>query len=167
MTAKTYLLDTNILIQAKNDYYRFSTFPSFWNALISEHNNEKLYSIDKIRDELLKFNDELSDWIDKILPRAFFRSVVDPDVIEEYKKMVRWVKSLDRLFDSAKSKFAEADNADAFLIAYAIAYDFVVVTHEEGRSTSKKVIKIPDVCAEYGVKCINTFDLLEELKVRF
>lgn len=53
---------------------------------------------------------------------------------------------------------------DAFLIAYAVAGDRTVVTTESSKpSQTRGNRRIPDVCADLGVPCINTFRLIKEL----
>ena len=56
--------------------------------------------------------------------------------------------------------------ADQFLIAYAMASKFEVVTHEIP-SDSRKRIKIPSVCNGLGIKCVTTFEMLRRERARF
>ena len=72
-----YLLDANVFIEAKNTYYRFDTFPGFWNWLDAEQAKGHLGSIQPIRDELLKGNDELADWIKARKDSGWFLPVDD------------------------------------------------------------------------------------------
>jgi hypothetical protein len=48
-----YLLDANVFIEAKNGYYGFDFAPAFWDWLDHEHSNGNLFSIEKVRDELV------------------------------------------------------------------------------------------------------------------
>jgi len=41
----TYLLDTNIFIQAKNLHYGFDFCPAFWDWLIASNNAQVVFSI--------------------------------------------------------------------------------------------------------------------------
>jgi len=56
--------------------------------------------------------------------------------------------------------------ADYYLIAYAVAHNYTVVTHEIA-AVSKKKIKIPDVCIGLGVKCMSPFEMLRSERARF
>jgi hypothetical protein len=47
--------------------------------------------------------------------------------------------------------------ADPFIIALARANGSIVVTEEKARPTKPR---IPDVCASFGIECINILDLL-------
>jgi len=57
-----YLLDANLFIQAKNLHYGFDICPGFWDWLIQANAQGKVYSIEKVEDELEAGNDELAAW---------------------------------------------------------------------------------------------------------
>jgi hypothetical protein len=73
----------------------------------------------------------------------------------------------------AVKEFINGTNADTWLIAYAKAKEYLLVTQElpkrSGKSKDNKKIKIPDACKESGlnVECINLFQMLKELGERF
>ena len=48
-----YLLDTNVFIQAKNLHYGFDFCPAFWTWLIEKNSEKKVFSIEKVRDEIV------------------------------------------------------------------------------------------------------------------
>jgi Domain of unknown function (DUF4411) len=54
-------------------------------------------------------------------------------------------------------------DSDVF-IAAKNAY---VVTNEQPRLESKNRILLPDVCAQFNVQYLNTFEMLKELAVRY
>lgn len=58
----TYLLDTNVFVTAKNLHYDFDFCPAFWDWLILKNKEQKVFSIEKVRDEINKGEDELSGW---------------------------------------------------------------------------------------------------------
>ncbi len=55
-------LDSNIFIQAKNLHHGFDFCPAFWEWLDSSNQIGKVFSIEKVRDELIGGGDDLSDW---------------------------------------------------------------------------------------------------------
>ena len=55
-----YLLDANIFIQAKNLHYGMDFCPAFWDWLIKSNSQQKLFSIEKVGDELKAIEDDLS-----------------------------------------------------------------------------------------------------------
>lgn len=48
----TYLLDSNVFIQARNLHYGFDFCPAFWSWLVEQKDAGKVASIDKVADEL-------------------------------------------------------------------------------------------------------------------
>ena len=169
---KRYVLDANVFIEAKNKYYGFSLCPGFWKALITQHESKRVFSIDKVRDELVKVRNEpddvpdpLSDWAKDTVPDTFFKKTQDQAVINAFQVMVTWVNSEAQFTPAAKAEFASA--ADGWLIAFAKVNKLIVVTHEEYRSDVKKKVPIPNICLEFDVQYVNTFEMLEDLKVRF
>lgn len=56
------LLDANVFISAKNLHYGFDFCPAFWDWLVREHRAGKVFSIEKVRDELRAGQDELAQW---------------------------------------------------------------------------------------------------------
>ena len=67
--------------------------------------------------------------------------------------------------DLAKAKFATA--ADGWLVAYARVHGATVVTNEQSAPESRREIKLPDVCDQFGVQRENTFAMLRALNVCF
>lgn len=59
----SYLLDANTLIEAKNRYYHMAICPGYWHWLQLKHKTGEIASIDSVADELLRSNDELTDWV--------------------------------------------------------------------------------------------------------
>lgn len=60
-----------------------------------------------------------------------------------------------------------AREPDAWLIAFAIAKGCTVVTLEKRESHAKRRVPIPNVCEAFGVRYIDTFQLLRELQIRW
>ena len=83
-----YVLDANTFIEAKNRYYGFEICPGFWTALISTHRSGEVVSIDRILDELKSQKDRLSDWVEKEVPKSFFKKTQDKTDIDTYRDML-------------------------------------------------------------------------------
>ncbi|HKP62829.1 MAG TPA: DUF4411 family protein [Polyangiales bacterium] len=66
---------------------------------------------------------------------------------------------------AAKAKFASG--ADGWLVAFAAVQNGVVVTNEQPAPESKREIKLPDVCVQFGVQYKDAFQMLRELAVQF
>ena len=160
-----YVLDANVFIEAKNKYYGFSLCPGFWNALLVQHINNRIFSIDKVLAELVDEGDELSDWSKDRAPDTFFKKTQDQAVITLLGRMVEWVNAQPQFTPAAKAEFAST--ADGWVVAHAKVNGLTVVTHEEFAPDAKKEVPIPNVCLEFDVNYCKTFEMLDDLKVKF
>ena len=57
-----YLLDANVFIQAKNLHYGFDFCPAFWHWIERENAARRVFSIERVGDEILAGDDELAEW---------------------------------------------------------------------------------------------------------
>jgi hypothetical protein len=162
---KKFLLDANVFIQASHQYYDFEICPGFWTALIRGHQNQNIFSIDKIKAELLSGNDRLAKWIQDKVPSTFFKKTDDAAIIACYKDLINWVQGEKQYLPEAKADFESV--ADGWLVAFAKVNELVVVTHEKFSPESKKGVKIPNICQKYTVKYLDTFEMLRELGFKF
>ena len=69
----SYLLDANVFIQAKNLHYGFDFCPAFWDWLIQNNDAKKVFSVEKVGDEVLAIADELADWANDRGPGFFLK----------------------------------------------------------------------------------------------
>jgi hypothetical protein len=162
---RRYVLDANVFIEAHQRYYGFDICPGFWLALARQHEKKRVFSIDRIRTELVAGGGQLSDWAKGRAPGTFFKGTADKNVSDAFAAMVNWVQAEQQFSPEAKSRFASV--ADGWLIAYAKRNGLVVVTHEVYAPDAKKTVPIPNVCLEFDVECSDTFSMLRELGVKF
>lgn len=85
--SKKYLLDANVFIEAHRRYYAFDLVPSFWLFLTKCAQDNKIISIDRVKYELEKQEDILSNWI-KDEFSEWFMSTDDENVIDNFKKLI-------------------------------------------------------------------------------
>ncbi len=163
--SKKYLLDANAFIEAKNRYYGFDICPGFWSSLVSQHEGQRVFSIDRIQNELMVQDDEVKDWVKNQAPETFFQKTEDQDVINTFGDMVKWVYSQSQFTPAARSEFSSV--ADGWVIAYAKVNDLIVVTHEQYAPDVQRKVPIPNVCVEFDVNYVNTFEMLRDLGERF
>lgn len=156
-----YLLDANIFIEAKNRYYGFDFCPAFWDWILRAHKQGKVFSVDKVKWEIDAIDDELKQWASQI-DSNFFLPATEA-FIEHLGKVEDWI-TREGFEPSARQVFME--KADPYLIGYALSQNATIVTHEIS-TDSKKKIKIPSMCADLGIKSINTFELLRKERARF
>ncbi len=163
--SKRHVLDANVFIEAKNRYYGFGLCPGFWKALVAENKSEHVFSIDKVREELVGGGDDLSTWAKDTVPKSFFKKTQDQAVVGAFQAMVAWVNSDPQFMPAAKEEFA--NGADGWIIAYAEVNKLIVVTHEVLGPDAKKTVPMPNVCVKFKVDYVNTFEMLDDLKVKF
>jgi len=156
-----YLLDSNTFIQAKNQYYPFAVCPGYWDWLLQANQEGKVFSVEKVKEELVKGNDELAAWAGK--RSAHFFLSADQETLSALTKVSAWV-TRQNYEQAAITEFLQ--KADYFLIGCALAHGHTVVTHEVIADTVKKV-KIPNVCTGLNIKCLNTFAMLAAEKACF
>lgn len=162
-SSRPFLLDANIFIEAHRRYYAFDIAPPFWMALIDNAKMGRVLSIDRVAIELRRGGDELADWASGSF-HEFFASTDDEEVTEAYREIMVWSQSQTQFTGAAKAKFADAP--DSWLVAYALAKDCIVVTHEQFSPEAKKEIKIPNACKAFGVEYVDTFQMMRALRVR-
>lgn len=74
-----------------------------------------------------------------------------------------WVQNHSQYKDQAKKKFAE--EADGWLVAYAMVHEVTIITNEQSRPQSRSRILLPDVCNNFKVPYEDTFRMLHALSV--
>lgn len=162
-----YLIDSDVLITAKNRYYAFRICPGFWSSLLHAHSLGHVHSIDRVKQELLigRADDDLVQWVDRSVPSEFFVGSDGVDVVSAFKPVMLWVTRHSKYQDAAKAKFASG--ADGWLVAHGMATGRVVVTNEQPRPESRNQIKLPDICNAFSVPFENTFCMLHKLQIQY
>ena len=160
-----YVLDANIFIQAHRSTYPLDVVPSFWNKIKALAEAETLGSIDKVKKELYKNEDDLKDWCNSNLTDDFFKS--SDQTILEYTEVVNWAVNKGQYRQHAIDEFLRAEVADAWLVAFAKQKGVIVVTHESSSPKSQKRILIPDVCNDFGIPYCNTIQMMRDLGEQF
>ncbi len=156
-----YLLDANVFIQAKNLHYGMDFCPAFWDWLIANNDKQKVFSIEKVGDEIDAGNDELAKWTNQQGPGFFLKP--DPSMLLALEKVSTWVTAQN--YDpAAVNTFFQV--ADYYLVAFAVAHTHTIVTHEIASPSTKK-IKIPNVCIGLEIKCVTPYEMLRKERARF
>lgn len=162
-----YVVDTNFFIQAHRVTYPLDVVPSFWRKVKELADSGKIISIDKVRKEIFKNDDELKDWCEENLSAEFWKDSNKNPL--EYSRIAAWGASqTNRYTQNAIQEFLDADEADAFLMAFTFAdlLNRKVVTHERP-SNKKNKIKIPDVCEVFGILYLDPIAMFRELQESF
>jgi len=162
-----YLLDANVFMSAKELHYGFDFCPAFWDWLIQAHRAGKVFSIEKVSDEIQAGSDELSDWAAN-LDDGFFQAP-DRNTLAALGTVSQWATSHtlpngERYKPAAVHTFLQV--GDYYLIAQALASRHVVVTHEVPANSVNK-IKIPNACLALNVKYMTPYEMLRRERARF
>ncbi|MCK6480730.1 MAG: DUF4411 family protein [Planctomycetaceae bacterium] len=156
-----YLLDTNVFLQAKNLHYGLDFCPAFWDWLVKANAERRVFSIEKVGDEIAAGADELVPWA--AARGAGFFLKPDAAMSGALAAVSTWASG-PRYEPAAVNTFLQV--ADYYLVAHALGHGYTVVTHEIA-STSVKRIKIPDACLGLGIKCVTPFEMLRAERARF
>lgn len=158
------LLDTNIIVRCALEYYRFATFPGVWTWLARALEQGTLVLIPEVHEELASWGEPISSWIQEQVVVSV--PAVSMDITEARVRVAEEIDSMDLHPDSV-ARFLEG--ADVDLVAYALGGDHRVVTFEtkETSNRSSKRAKIPDVCGQFGIECLNAFQMFEDHGAKF
>ena len=162
-----YLLDSNVFMSAKQLHYGFDFCPAFWDWLMGMHQAGKVFSIEKVADEIRAGEDELSDWAANL--KAGFFKLPDQQTFSALGTVSQWASQY--AFPDHKQYTPAAVNtflqiADYYLVAQALADGHTIVTHEVPANTVNK-IKIPNACLSLKVKYVTPFEMLRTERARF
>jgi len=156
-----YLLDANVFMQAKNLHYGLDFCPAFWDWLIANNTTKRVFSIEKVGDEINAGGDDLSVWAAQRGSGFFLKP--DTAMLPALSSVSSWATA-QHYEPAAVTTFLQV--ADYYLVAHALAHGHTLVTHEI-TSTSTKKIKLPNVCIGLGVKCMTPFAMLRHERARF
>ncbi|MGH9477185.1 MAG: DUF4411 family protein [Terriglobales bacterium] len=155
-----YLLDANVLMQARRLHYNPDYCPGFWEWLTQEHGHGRIFSIAAVLTEIRRGHDNLYE----LLPRDFFLRPPD-EIGPALAEVSQWVERLP-CNEARKNEFLSG--ADYHLVAQAKCSSYVVVTHEKSVPENQGgKIRIPNACAAVGATSVNLWDLLRERGARF
>jgi len=103
-----YLMDSDVLITAKDLYYAFDLCPGFWKSLLHYHGESRVFNVDRVRNELLagRSDEDLFRWVKNDVPAEFFLPVDTEEVGRVYSEIMIWVQRHPNYLDHAKAKFA-------------------------------------------------------------
>lgn len=166
-----YVLDANVFIEAYRRYYAFDIAPCFWVEIKRQFELGTLICIDNVKNEILRKGrekDSLAVWFKDNIKETFPTS--DSEITSIYIQIINWVFSCKNRGGELRFKKLDRDHfargADPFIIAFAKARGYTVVTQEVLSIESRKP-KIPNVCKQFSVPYVGTFEMLRKLGVQF
>lgn len=81
-----YIFDTNIFIRSKNELPE-DVWPTFWKKMAELIRDGKISSSIKVKEEINKGKDELTEWIKKNTSSNFYINI-DDSILGKYKETI-------------------------------------------------------------------------------
>lgn len=155
MTKVGYVIDSNFFISFHSDLLPPDIYPAFWDKLKAHYVKGNWLLLDCVKNEIEKGKDTLVDWIKD--PCFTPLDTTEVQTINSYRMIMNDLQNNSQYSDEAKGKYAGC--ADSWIVAFAYANNFIIVTRETSKPKSKSNIKIPDIANHHGVKTmdVNTF----------
>ncbi len=158
-----YVVDSNFFIQAHRTTYPLDIATGFWSKVQQLANAGTIVSIDKVKAEVYDKNDAIESWCKANLSQGFFKSTAD--IIAEYSRVTNWALSSGAHYlPYALNEFLDADEADAFIVAFCLAdpANRIAVTQEISQPNRRNKVKIPDCCKAMGVSYLTTIEMFRQ-----
>ena len=161
-----YLLDANTLIDAKRDYYPISRVPEFWDWLVHHGQQENIKIPIEVYEEFSDTKDqdgnkdELASWSEQAEVKEAL--LLNEDAEQDFIARIIYGGYINNPTDDQILKIGR----DPFLLSYALKdlENRCIVTTEQSKPSRKGANRhVPDVCKDFDIRCINSFQLLREL----
>lgn len=166
-----YVVDANVLIDLEH-FFPFSVFPSLWEQLRIMTEKQRFVCPRPVFDELRRDGD--NEYTKQLVTARFVHiREIDSPLLEQVARVEERCPTLVNPNNRAKSE------NDPFLIALAslemervnrqlvieesLKDEWVVLSNERSRVGPGGRIRIPDACAEFGIRCVNR-DALYQLE---
>jgi len=155
-----YLLDANVLISAHDLHYPLDRIPQFWTWILAMAATGTVKLPYEIYNEIAISTGDLGDWIKTPdhSKKLKLSAQIDPAILQ---RIINEGYAPD-LNESELDQIGQ----DPFLVAYALpmAPAVTIVTREVSKPRKQRQNrKVPDVCAQFGVRCLSDFQFFREL----
>ena len=155
-----HLLDANVLIDANRDYYPMDRVGEFWAWLLHMAETGRVKLPLEVHEEVVQGNDDLAQWVKDHKETLLLDEVLTGGAVAFVIE--------NGYASGLTDEEIVTVGSDPFLIAYALASGGrVVVTTERSRPKAQRANrKVPDVCAQFKIEAIDTFELVRRLDFR-
>lgn len=160
-----YLIDANTFITPYRGYAPMDVAVTLWDKFKDMSNSGTIVLLDRVQQELFINSDALHQWVGANFNVASIETFQNnQQAVAKYATISRWAASQNRS-QKALEKFLRPDAADIFLVSYAATdpTNYTVVSFEVSNHNGSSEFKLPDVCNQFGVKCIPFQDMFREL----
>ncbi|MCB1802287.1 MAG: DUF4411 family protein [Gammaproteobacteria bacterium] len=161
-----YLLDANTLIDAKRDYYPIARVPEFWDWLVFQGLSGNIKIPIEMYEEFSDTRDKIGQ-MDELASWAEAKDVKDALLLgeEAEQDLVARITYGGYVANPTDDELIKMGR-DPFLLSYALRdlTNRCVVTTESSKPSRQGANRhVPDVCATFGIRCINSFRMIREL----
>ena len=161
-----YLIDANTFITPHRGYAPIDVAVTLWDKFKNMSDVGTILLLDRVQQELSVHADALHQWVDANFNIASIVSFQNnQQAVANYGAISRWAASQNRS-QRALNKFLRPGAADIFLVAYAATdpNNYTVISFETSNNNAAFDFKLPDVCNQFGVRCIPFQDMFRELQ---
>jgi len=144
-------MDTSALVDAWARHYPPDVFPAIWKLMESAATGSVLFAIDEVARELERKDDDLFKWVKS------HSGMLIPIDVPIQSRVAQIMGKYGRLVDTRKNR----SGCDPWVIALAQERGLTVVTAEKPSGSLAKP-KIPDVCQDLGVPCVDLIGLFRQ-----
>ena len=157
-----FIIDSNILIEAKNFHFPLAPTHPFWDWLVMLGKKGEIKIPEEVYKELEAGNDNLPEWLQRH-KSLFFLSKNNA-----YSELPSVLESYTALYGSEISETElEVMKADPWVIAHAKALGGGVICNERIKAKvlkSVKEVKVPSVCKMLNIECLSLAQFLWKMK---
>ncbi len=146
-----YSFDTSALLNGRRDLFRPTVFRSLWDRIEERISAGAIRAVDIVKEELSRRDDETYQWAET--QAGLFCPLEEPIQLATR----RVLQAHARLVGVGGKR----SGADPFVVALALVKKGTVITEETASGNIEKP-KIPDVCEDLDVPCLNLMGFIEE-----
>jgi hypothetical protein len=165
-----YSIDTSYFMRAWTVWYPYECFEGVWQVLVSAAAHQRLFVVDRVRDELDKQVPDLVSLFDQYAgnwhTETTNNAILD-DALKTLEEDLLAGKIIRENGYRAQNTKRYMDGADPVLVLHAQLYRHVVVSNELSDTETKKGPKIPDLCEVKGVRHATPAEFAQILEHKF
>lgn len=155
-----YSLDTSYLVDAWNIWYPYEQFKEAWRLWASVAAAADMFVIGSVRGELRRHTPDLVRFYDAHVPGWWIDVSRDARLRQE---MANLEQTLIQEGYKAQRVQRYMQTADPAVVLHAQLYQHAVVSIEKSAPQAKTEPKLPDLCAQRGVRHLYPHELLADL----
>lgn len=168
MNSEKFLLDANSLIAPSKNFYPFDFAMGFWEHMKHIMKSGNVMLLDVVYDEVIRGGDELTKWLTEAVKGNPCKiAVQDKEIVEQYTAVLNYIMKCNLYKEQAISAWMKREVADPWLIAIAMAKNYVIITFEDHGNPQpqqkSKCIKIPDIADYFNVKYYDLFYFMRKM----